>query len=496
MLSRITLAVKTPALRRMLAAALSGPNIWMRALSGPRLRWAAIEKSGGDLLIVEDLLVPPPSADRLRDFCANPAAPGVVLLAQKEDPEARARLLAAGCDAVLFAGLPRARLSETLDKLIARRRAADNRTMTARLGSETPTLDDFNSRNADMRYFLDTARKLVESDVSLLIMGETGVGKEWLARAIHNAGARREGPFVPVNCGALPDHLLESELFGHEEGAFTGAIRSRRGMFELAHGGTIFLDEIGEAAPHLQVKLLRVLQDHVIQPIGSEEFISVNVRVIAATNRDLASDLESELFRRDLYYRLSPVTLTIPPLRDRREDIPDLVRLQMSRLRARAHRSVSGISPEAMELLCRYDWPGNIRELINVLERAMLLCRGEVITPADLPETVRQPPGPAAAPSVPPAKPSSDSPLSAPAKTWREVRAKTLEEAERAYFSALLRECEGRIGSTARRAGMHPRTLFDRLRKLGIRKEDFRPSAGAERRDPARPKAILPLPCG
>ncbi len=480
MLSRITLAVKTPTLRRMLASELSGPNIWMRTLAGSRLRWPTIEKCGGDFLIIEDLLIPPPIADRLRDFCANPAAPEVVLLAQREDPEARAQLLAIGCDAVLFAGLPRARLSETLDKLIARRRETDNRTVAARLGAEMPTLDDFNSKNPDMRYFWDTARKLVESDVSLLIMGETGVGKEWLARAIHNAGPRRRGPFLPVNCGALPDHLLESELFGHEEGAFTGAIRSRRGMFELAHGGTIFLDEIGEAAPHLQIKLLRVLQDHVIQPIGSEEFISVDVRVIAATNRDLAADIESELFRRDLYYRLSPVTLTIPPLRARREDIPDLVRLHMNRLRVRVHRPVNEIAPEALDLLCRYDWPGNIRELINVLERAMLLCRGSIITPADLPEAVRQPVGLIVPPSAASGKPSSaPSPWPGATKTWREVRAKTLEEAERAYFTALLRECEGRIGATARRAGMHPRTLFDRLRKLGLRKEDFYPHSVA-----------------
>lgn len=478
MLLRLTLAVRNRLLRNQLHKALSSPDTSVRVLSGTKLRWREIERTADDFVIVEDLLVPPPITERVRELCSSAAEPAVVLLAQQEDPDARAQLLAAGCEAVLFVGLPVERLKATLDKLISRRRTADKQLIAARLRPEEPTFTDFQSKSPRMRYFVELAKKLVESDVALLIQGETGVGKEWLARAIHNASPRCMGPFIPVNCGALPESLLESELFGHEEGSFTGATRSRRGMFELAHGGTLFLDEIGELPLHLQVKLLRVLQDHVVQPIGSEESIRVDVRVIAATNRDLAADVESDLFRKDLYYRLSPVTLTIPPLRERREDIPDLARNQLRRLRARIHRPVTDIHPDAMDCLCRYDWPGNIRELINVLERAMLLCSGPVITSADLPENVRQAaePAVAGAKQPPPAQPGA-APASADSilgLTWRAVRTKTLQEAERAYFSALLRECNGRIGVTARRAGMHPRTLFDRLRKLGLRKEDFR----------------------
>ncbi len=474
MLHRLTLAVKTLSLRRRLSELMDGPDVLIRTLAGQDLRWATIANSGGDLLILEDRLTPTPWVETLRAFCENPAAPGVVFLAQKEDPNMRAQVLAAGCDAVLFAGLPHERLVETLKKWIARRGETDARVMAASRNAETPSLDDFESKSPVMKNFMDISRRLVDSDVSLLIQGETGVGKEWLARAIHFAGARRQGPFVPVNCGALPDQLLESELFGHEEGAFTGATRTRRGMFELAHGGTLFLDEIGEMAAHLQVKLLRVLQDHVIQPIGAEKPVPVNVRIMAATNCDLAAAVESKLFRRDLYYRLNPVTLTIPPLRDRREDIPDLVNYHLKQLRTRIHRHVTGVSPETIACLCRYDWPGNIRELINVLERAMLLCRDSTIMPVDLPETVRQPISAVGQPPPSPVPEGARGRPSTPLRSWREVRTQALEEIKRAYFSALLREYEGRIGAAARHAGLHPRSLFDHLRKLGLRKEDFR----------------------
>jgi transcriptional regulator with PAS, ATPase and Fis domain len=217
------------------------------------------------------------------------------------------------------------------------------------------------------------------------------VGKERLARAIHAESRRSKGPFVAVNCAALSESLLESEPFGHEEGAFTGATRSHRGCFEIAHKGVIFLDEIGELPNHLQVKLLRALQDREITRVGSEQSFQVDVRMMAATNRDPREEVKTKRLREDLYYRLNVVTLTIPPLRQRSEDIPDIVASYLPWLRPRVGRDVTSIAPEALEALAHYSWPGNVRELINVIERAMLLCEGEQIRLADLPDTIRLP---------------------------------------------------------------------------------------------------------
>jgi DNA-binding NtrC family response regulator len=312
----------------------------------------------------------------------------------------------------------------------------------------------------------------------LLIMGETGVGKERLARAIHAEGPRSSGPFVAVNCGALPETLLESELFGHEEGAFTGASRARRGWFELSHDGTIFLDEIGEMPLHLQVKLLHVLQNHEVQRLGSERASAIDVRVIAATNRDLLTDVEEKLFRRDLYYRLGVINLSIPPLRERREDIPALVDDYISRFRTTIGREVTSISPDALQGLVNYSWPGNVRELINVIERAVLLCDGDTIRVADLPDGIADPRTAAGITANKRALSfevgSTSFPMQWLEKPIREVRQAVVFDVEKTYLSRLLELTSGHVGETARRAGIEPRSLFDKMRRYGLRKEDFR----------------------
>lgn len=324
-----------------------------------------------------------------------------------------------------------------------------------------------------MQRFMKLVERVAGADSSLLIEGETGVGKERLARAIHAASRRRSGPFLAVNCAAIPEGLLESELFGHEQGAFTGASRSRRGYFELAHGGTLFLDEIGEVPLHLQAKLLRVLEDHAVLRVGGERSIKVDVRVITATNRDLAEEARAQRFRSDLYFRLAVVTLAIPPLRERLEDIPDLVSRFLGELSAQLGRSVPGICDEALVALSRYAWPGNVRELINVLERALLLAPGDTITIDDLPRAisdVSSPPRPdedaaglvAAVPSS-----LSDRPL-------REARRVIVDAFERRYLEELLRRTGGRIGDAARQAGINERSLYDLMQRHGLRKEDFR----------------------
>ncbi len=227
--------------------------------------------------------------------------------------------------------------------------------------------------------------KVAATDASVLILGESGTGKELVARAIHYQSARRDKPLVPVNCGAIPSELLESELFGHDKGAFTGAIKTRLGRFELAEGGTIFLDEIGDMSPMLQVKLLRVLQDHQFERVGGTKTINADIRIIAATHRNLKKKVEEGTFREDLYYRLNVVPIWVPPLRDRRSDIPLLCRHFLERLGKQKGLGDKKLHPEVSDRLLRYDWPGNVRELENMLERMVILCEGDTVLPQDLP---------------------------------------------------------------------------------------------------------------
>jgi DNA-binding NtrC family response regulator len=327
-----------------------------------------------------------------------------------------------------------------------------------------------------MQQFLDTARRVVATDTTLLLLGETGVGKEWLARAVHAEGPRAAAPFVAVNCSALPETLLESELFGHTKGAFTGATRARRGYFELAHGGTILIDEIAELPLHLQVKLLRVLEERRIQPLGSERSISVDVRVLAATNRDLEIEVREKRFRTDLFFRLNVVSLTLPPLRERCEDIPELLKSYIDHFRIRLPSEVASVHPDALEALTVYDWPGNVRELINVVERAVLMATGPEIMLVDLPEAVQRC-GPGG--GVPGRRGQLGLGFARGGRRWTEspwriVRQEVLEEAEYRYLSELLGLCSGRVGEVASRAGMTPRSLFEKMRRYGLRKEDFR----------------------
>ncbi|MDR0549830.1 MAG: sigma-54 dependent transcriptional regulator [Deltaproteobacteria bacterium] len=227
--------------------------------------------------------------------------------------------------------------------------------------------------------------KVAVSDATVMIQGESGTGKELIARAIHQTSPRRDKPLIPVNCGAIPEELLEAEFFGHEKGAFTGAIRERAGRFEMAEGGTIFLDEIGDMSPKLQVKLLRVLQEREFERVGGQKAIAVDIRVITATNLDLPKAVAEGRFREDLFYRLNVIPLLIPPLRERAEDIPLLIDYFLQRLQKTRGSMVKGIDPKTLEILVGYRWPGNIRELENLLERMVILAEGEILTNEDLP---------------------------------------------------------------------------------------------------------------
>jgi DNA-binding NtrC family response regulator len=248
----------------------------------------------------------------------------------------------------------------------------------------------FIANSAAMRDVLELAARVAPLDTTVLIYGESGTGKEFVVRMIHDQSPRASGPFVSVNCAALTETLLESELFGHARGAFTGAVRDKAGLFEVASGGTIFLDEIGEVAPTIQAKLLRALQEREIRRVGSERIIKINARVVAATNRDLKAAIAAGTFREDLYFRLAGFTITVPPLRERREDVPALVQEFLRRASERAKKEVTAVSADAMTALVNYGWPGNVRELENAIERAVILAHGRTVRRRELPPEVTE----------------------------------------------------------------------------------------------------------
>jgi len=266
---------------------------------------------------------------------------------------------------------------------------SENRLLRQQL-SERFSVDGIISESSEMSKVLNVACRVADSNASVLITGETGTGKELIARSIHFSGSRCDKPFVAVNCAALPDNLLESELFGHEKGAFTGADRQRKGRFETADGGTLFIDEVGEIPLSLQVKLLRVLQEKTFERIGSNIPIQANARIVAATNRDLEAMIKDGTFRQDLYYRLNVVSIKIPPLRDRREDIPPLIEGFVRRFASENNKRIAGISKEAMDTLMKYSYPGNVRELENIIQQSVVLSRGETIMKNDLPIRVNE----------------------------------------------------------------------------------------------------------
>jgi PAS domain S-box-containing protein len=313
---------------------------------------------------------------------------------------------------------------------------------------------DLVSRSATMRRVFEVLPQISASDATVLILGDTGTGKELLARAIHNLSPRKDKPFVPVNCGALPDTLLESELFGYVKGAFTGASKDKPGRFALAEGGTVFLDEIGDISPALQVRLLRVLQEKTYEPLGGTRVLHANVRVIAATHRDLSAQIRKGAFREDLYYRLNVVKLDLPPLRKRKEDVPLLVEHFVERFNRRQGKSVAGVAPDVMALLMAHNYPGNVRELENIVERAFVLCATGKIEQVHLPAELT---GHSAAIRLVPA--------------GETIAAQTQASETQAIRNALERHGFNRLAA-ARELGLHKSTLFRKLKALGIKLPD------------------------
>ncbi|MCH2187079.1 sigma-54 dependent transcriptional regulator, partial [Myxococcota bacterium] len=315
-----------------------------------------------------------------------------------------------------------------------------------------------------MKKVFETIQKVAATDLSVMIRGESGTGKELVAQAIHDTSTRKNKPFVAVNCAAIHRELGESELFGHEKGAFTGADNRRLGRFEAADGGTIFLDEIGDMAPETQAKVLRVLEEKKLERVGSTRSLDVDVRVISATHRDLEAQVAQGGFREDLFYRLKVVALELPPLRERTEDVPALSARFLKQLADRLGRPEKPLASTALTRLAQHPWPGNVRELRNVLEQAAVLCSGDEIEESDLQLGA----SPASRPEVADAPATESSGLS-----FADAKRQTVERFERAFLLNALREHDGNISRTAQSIGMVRQSLQQKIRELNLRKEDW-----------------------
>ena len=317
------------------------------------------------------------------------------------------------------------------------------------------------TRSSAMEDLLAQARRVAASDASVCIFGQSGTGKELLARAIHRAGSRREAPFVAVNCGAIPEGLLESELFGHKKGSFTGAVADRRGLFQAADGGSLFLDEVGDMPLAAQAKVLRALETFEITRVGSAQSIAVDIRLIAATNADLAQAVEDKTFRLDLFYRLNVVPLRVPPLRERRSDVPSLAAHFLRQIAERAGRAAPPLEPAALELLASLDFPGNVRQLRNLLEGAVVLAAGPAITRADLERILEN--GPALAAPSPAQASGAEETFAAP--TFEEFK----DRSEALFFARKLSANGGNVKRTAEELGMQRSHLYKKLERYNLR---------------------------
>jgi DNA-binding NtrC family response regulator len=383
----------------------------------------------------------------------------VIMVTADNDVQRAVEVTKLGAYDYLVKPIDQERLLTTLDRALSHGRLEKE---VARLKVELSDryhLRSIVGSSAAMRTVYDQIEKVLESEITVFIAGESGTGKELVSKAIHFASLRSDGPFIDVNCAAIPEGLQESELFGHEKGAFTGALATHPGKFEQANGGTIFLDEVGEMSPSAQARLLRVLQERVLQRVGGTETIELDVRVISASNRDLAKMVEEGSFRQDLYYRLVVFPITLPPLRDRREDIPLLVEHFLEKYARDAGKRVTRVDAQAMEAMATHGWPGNVRELENVIHRTLLVSSGLELTLEDLPPGL----GSAQAAATPAASTVVDG--GAGGGTLN------LEELERETIVRALESNKGNLSDVARQLGIGRSTLYRKLEQYGLREK-------------------------
>ena len=402
-----------------------------------------------DLILMDIRMVRVSGPEALKQIKAyNPAIP-IIIMTAYSSVETAVETLKNGAYDYLTKPLDFDELRLALERAMDHTRLREeNRQLRERLGEHFDRRNLI-GRSPAMLRILETVSQVAPSDATVLISGESGTGKEMIAGAVHYNSSRKNGPFVTINCAAITETLLESELFGHEKGAFTGAHRRKEGRFRQAHHGTLFLDEISETSLAMQVKLLRVLQERELTRVGGEEAVPVDVRIIAATNKDLRMAVQEGRFREDLFYRLNVVSLHMPPLRERPEDIALLAQHFLERFAGRNRKTIRGFTPQAMDLLLRYPWPGNVRELMNAVERAVVLARSEVLAEEDV-----SPLGEAQGPSG-----------AVEEKSEPDSGGVSLEEMERAAILKTLGETGGNKSEAARRLGITRKTLHKRLKK-------------------------------
>jgi two-component system, NtrC family, response regulator HydG len=437
--------------RRMLEAVLTAEGYAVAHAEDGRRAVSAVEDRFYDLILMDIRMSRMGGIEALKQIKEiSPGIPVIIMTAYASVGTA-VDGLKSGAHDYLTKPLDIDELKILVDKALQfRRLEQENRYLKARIGEQFD-FPNIIGRSAAMKTLFETISLVAPTEATALIQGESGTGKELIANAIHQNSPRRDKPFITVNCAALPETLLESELFGHEKGAFTGATGRKQGRFRQAHTGSIFLDEIAEMSSALQPKLLRVLQEQSFEPIGGAQTIHVDIRVIAATNRHLETEIETGRFREDLYYRLNVVTLPIPPLRDRREDILLLADHFLKKYAEKNRRLIKGFVPRTTDLLMRYPWPGNVRELENAVERAVILARGDMITPEDLPDAIRK------------AGPEDEITAAASFPTG-----KSLKEMEKEMILQTLQDTNGNRTRTAEILGISRRTLQMKLKEYGV----------------------------
>jgi two-component system response regulator AtoC len=402
-----------------------------------------IEKEKPSIAIV-DLVMPGMDGIELlkRAKKISPGLEGIVITAYGSIPTAIAAMKEGAYDYIEKPFCPE-KAELLIEKLVEHQRLIEENVSLQQKLDDRYRFENIIAKSPKMQQVIEVIKVVAKSNATVLIIGESGTGKELVARAIHSQSYRKDKPFVAVSCAALPESLLESELFGHEKGAFTGAYAQRRGKFEVANRGTLFLDEIGEMSANIQVHLLRVLEEKEFTRVGGNELIKVDVRVISATNKDMKKAIISEQFREDLYYRLNVVTIELPPLRERQEDIPLLAQHFLKKFAVENQKEITGFSPEAADLLLRYEWPGNVRELENAIERAVILAKNSHVEIIDLPQENLLP-----AHSVP--------------------AGRNLSEVEREHIMNVLSETGGNYSQAARILGISRATLYNKIGAQGL----------------------------
>jgi two-component system response regulator HydG len=437
--------------RTMLRTLLSGWGYAVADAGDGDAAIAQVHEKPFDLILMDVRMVKVSGLAALAEIKAfNPAIPVVIMTAYASVETAKEALKKGAYD-YLTKPLDFDELRLIMERAMEHRHLKEeNRQLRESLGIRFDRRNLI-GRSRAMTTLLETVAQVAPSEATVMITGESGTGKEMIAGAIHYNSIRKDGPFVKINCAAITETLLESELFGHEKGSFTGADRRKEGKFRQAEGGSIFLDEVSEMSLGMQVKLLRVLQERELTRVGGDEVVRVNVRVIAATNRNLLQDIAAGRFREDLYYRLNVVTLHLPPLRERQEDIPLLAQFFLARFAEINRKAIKGFTPQAMDRLLRHDWPGNVRELMNAVERAVVLSRSEYLDESELPLLFLADAGSSGGTQAPPAPGEA-----------------SLGEMEKATILKTLEAAEGNKSEAARRLGITRRTLHQKLKKWGM----------------------------